>query len=63
MRYTPPFRPEPGYCSHCGRKGAPGGICLECGEHWHGTHTREDCQRYRERQAAREKEGNEWQNT
>jgi hypothetical protein len=51
VRYSPPE--EKGYCLECGQKGAPGGICRECGAHWHYPHTREDCERAKcERQAA-----------
>lgn len=47
-------RPAP-YCSECGRKGEPGGICEICKAHWHGTHTVEDCRHETRLRRAREK--------
>jgi hypothetical protein len=47
VRYVAPE--EKGHCSACGQRGAPGGICQECGAHWHYPHTREDCEREKRR--------------
>jgi hypothetical protein len=55
VRYLAPE--EKGHCSECGKRGAPGGICRECGAHWHYLHTLKDCEREKGKcQAAREGE-------
>lgn len=45
------YEPKRYHCSHCGKRGLPGGFCTVCKTHWHGEHRIEDCeQEIRERE-------------